>query len=734
MTLSSDELSEIRSILGREPTDAELLMFEAQWSEHCSYKSSRHYLKLLPSEGVDVLIGPGRDAAAVRVFRDFAVVLKIESHNHPSAVDPYNGASTGVGGVVRDILTLGAKPIALLDLLFFGNPRDKHANWLIKGVVRGISDYGNRIGVPVVSGMVWFDESYNKYPLVNVACIGIVEISKIINGVPEDGDYIVIIGNTTGRDGILGSSFASKPLDLQEDSSYLPAIQVGNPLIEKLIIDFLVEAAELRILKHVKDLGGGGLATAIAELTSNYGLGAYILLERLHTREPDLRPEEMLVSESQERMLLVVSREDFRKVEELLSKYNLQYSVVGYLDRSGLIKVYYNSKLVACIPADKLARPQVRFRSVEIPEHYIKLHNNDNLVLPEVKNLNEVMLKLLSSPNIASKEWIYSQYDYEVGVRTVVKPGFGDAAVLRLIDVDGRVGIAVKGDGNPRYVFLNPFRGAANAVAECYRNLISVGSKPIAIVDELNAGNPEKPTHYWYFTEMVKGISWCASELKLPVVGGKVSFYNEDLSRGVMVKPVATIVGVGVIDDIAKSLTFELKREGNYVLVVGTTYPELGGSEYLHSCLGLELGEVPLPRPSTEVFNGEYISKLVELGYVEAVHDIDIGGLAVAIAEMCITGMNGARLDLRRLPSRGCSRVEELLFSETQARYLVEVKRDVVDSVLELATHYGVDVGVLGEVGGDSLVLTWGDSKIINVSLDELREAYMNSLEFLMSW
>ncbi len=731
MALSSEELDEIRTALGREPTNAELFMFEAQWSEHCSYKSSKHYLRLLPSSGEGVLIGPGRDAAAVKVFRDYAVILKIESHNHPSAVDPYNGASTGVGGVVRDVLTLGARPIALLDLLFFGSPEDGHARWLIGGVVRGISDYGNRIGVPVVAGMTWFDRSYGKYPLVNVACIGVIAASKIVNDKPKENDYVVIVGNTTGRDGLLGSSFASKSLDLQGDVDYLPAIQVGNPLVEKLIIDFLVEAADLGIVKHVKDLGGGGLATALAELTSNYGLGAYIKLEQLHVREPDLRPEEILVSESQERMLLVVSSDNFQKLKVLLDKYGLQYSVIGHLDGSGIIKIYYRDDLIASLPADTLAKPRIKFREVEVPAHHIRLHNDDSIRLPEV-GLGDALLKLLSSPNIASKEWIYSQYDYEVGIRTVVKPGLGDAAVLRLIDVDDGLGIAVKGDGNPRYVFLNPFRGAANSVAECYRNLISVGSKPIAIVDELNAGNPEKPTHYWYFTEMVKGISWCAQELKLPVVGGKVSFYNEDLSSDIMVKPVATIVGVGVIDDIKKSMTFDLKDYGNYLLVVGTTYPELGGSEFLHTCLGLELGEVPLPRPSTEVSNGGYVSKLVGLGYAKAVHDIDIGGLAVAVAEMCINGMKGVRIDLKRVPSRGCSRVEELLFSETQARYLIEVGRDRIDDVLELASLYRADVGVIGEVGGSDLIFTWGEFEAVNVSVNELRRTYTNSLELLL--
>lgn len=729
MPLSSEELSEIRVILRREPTKVELSMFEAQWSEHCSYKSSKYYLKLLPTSSNDVLIGPGRDAPAVRVFDRFALVFKIESHNHPSAVDPYNGAATGVGGVVRDILTLGARPIALLDLLFLGEPNDQYANWLIRGVVKGISDYGNRIGVPVVAGMTWFDRSYNTYPLVNVACVGIVELSKLINNVPEMGDLIVIVGNSTGRDGMLGSSFASKPLDSDELSN-ISAVQVGNPLIEKLLIDAIMEATELGLIKYVKDLGGGGLATALSELAADHNLGAVVTLDSLHLREGDMSPEEILVSESQERMMFIVSNNKLNDLSTILRRYDLEYSVIGYLSSDGLIKVYYRGELVANVPAKELARPRVRLWDVEIPEEYRSLGNE--LRIPEISDLSHALRKVLSSPNIVSKGWIYSQYDYEVGVRTIIKPGAGDAAVLRLIEVGEYAGVSIKGDGNPRYVYLNPFMGAANAVGECYRNLISVGSKPIAIVDELNAGNPEKPTHYWYFTQMVKGLAWMAQELKIPVVGGKVSLYNEDLSSGSQVRPVATVVGVGLIDDVRKSVTYSLKNEGDYIIVVGVTYPELGGSEYVYRCFGLEAGEIPLPRPSSEILNGRYVSKLIDLGYALAVHDVDIGGIAAAISEMCVKGMKGVVIDLSRVPVRGCSRFDEIMFSESQARYLVEVRRDYLTKALELARDLNVDVEVLGEVCGNELVIRYGNVDLVREDINELREIYDNTLESLI--
>lgn len=723
MPLSIDEISAIREILNREPTKVEIYMFEAQWSEHCSYKSSKHYLRLLPTKGKDVIIGPGRDAPAVKVFNNYAVVFKIESHNHPSAVDPYNGASTGVGGIVRDILTLGAKPIALLDLLFLGEPNDSYANWLIRGVVKGISDYGNRIGVPVVAGMTWFDKSYNTYPLVNVACVGVVELSKLLNNTPKAGDLIVIVGNSTGRDGVLGSSFASKPLE--DDSNNIAAVQVGNPLIEKLLIDALNDAVNKGCVKYIKDLGGGGLTTAVSEITAEYELGAVVELNSLHVREDDMRPEEIIVSESQERMLIITSKEQLQDLISILEMYDLQYSVIGYLDSSKAIRIYYRGELVADVPSSELARPQIKLWDVEVPEEHSSL--SKELRVPKVTNFKDALLKLISSPNVASKEWVYSQYDYEVGVRTVVKPGYGDAAVLRLMEVDTYSGIAVKGDGNPRYTSIDPFRGAANAVGECFRNLVSVGSTPIAIVDELNAGNPEKPEKYWYFTQMVKGVSWMAQELNIPVVGGKVSFYNEDLSNATAVKPVTTIVGVGVINDIRKSQTLNLKHVENYVLVVGVTYPELGGGELLYRYFSIEAGEVPLPRPSTELLNGSYVRRLIDFGYAASVHDVSLGGIAVALTEMCIKGRKGVYVDLKNVPERGCE-LQDLLFSETQGRYIVEVRREVLNKALEVAHDLGVHVGVLGVVSSGDILFRYSNVDVIETEVDELRDAYENAL------
>ncbi|NPA97229.1 MAG: phosphoribosylformylglycinamidine synthase subunit PurL [Crenarchaeota archaeon] len=733
MPLSREDIEEIRRILGREPTREELAMFEAQWSEHCSYRSSRRLLKLLPEEGsrTRVLVGRGRDAPAIELFPGVAIVFKIESHNHPSAVDPYNGAATGIGGIVRDVLTLGAKPIALLDMLYLGDPRNPHANWIARGVVKGISDYGNRIGVPTVAGDTWFDPAFNKQPLVNVACVGIVDtktLASVLRG-PREGDLVLIAGNPTGRDGLLGSSFASKPLE--DSDSDIAAVQVGDPLMEKLLIDAVTEIARRGLAKLIKDLGGGGLTTAISEVAADHNLGVELHLDALHTRQ-ELTPLEILVSESQERMLLVVDESSLPEVEKILRRYEVPYSIIGRFDGSGRIRAFFKGRLVADVPARELAKPRTLYREARPPIEALK-----GIAPPppvrEPEDLAKAALKVLSSPNIASKRWIYEQYDHEVGIRTVLKPGYGDAAVLRLLDGSGR-GLAVKGDANPRYTSLNPFSGAANSVAECFRNLVATGAQPLAIVDEINAGNPEKPHHYWFFDQMVKGVAWMASELDLPVVGGKVSFYNEDAS-GRQVKPTATIVGVGRIDNVERALPACFSQPRNLIAIVGVTYPELGGSEYLYAVHGIEAGEVPRPRPASELRAASLVLDLASRGAIASAHDIGSGGLATAILEACVCSGLGASVDLDMVPSRGIERLDQLLFSETQARYIIEVPREALPTLERLARERGARVAVIGEVRDSGEVeLRSGGKRIASIGLEEAREAYESSLPRALEW
>ena len=725
MPLTKDEVKEIRRILGREPRPEELAMFEAQWSEHCSYKSSRLLLKLLPTRAPYVLVGPGKDAPAVEVFPGVAVVFKIESHNHPSAVDPYDGAATGVGGIIRDILTLGASPIALLDMLYMGEPRDQHASWLIRGIVKGISNYGNSVGVPTVAGDTWFGGSFNRQPLVNVACVGIVSVDKLVLEGPSPGDVIIIAGNATGRDGILGSSFASRPLAKDADKD-IAAVQVGDPLTEKQLIEAIRELTERKLVKYIKDLGGGGLTTAVCETASDFGVGAEVYLDKVHTREEGLTALELLVSESQERMLLVTDEGRLEEVVKVLKHYGVSYSIVGKFNSSGRIKAYFKGRVVADVPAKELARPRAVKRPSAPPPTALK--GLKRVEVPELESIEDAIIAITSSPNVASKKWIFEQYDHEVGVRTVVKPGSGDAAVLRLLDGSVR-GIAVKGDANPRYTSLDPFRGAANSVAECYRNLAAVGSKPLAIVDELNAGNPEKPEHYWFFEQMVKGVAWMADELELPVVGGKVSFYNEDEVTGTQVKPTATIVGVGSVEDVSKAVTMEFKEEGSKVLIAGITFPEIGASEYLWRVHGLEEGEVPQPRPSREKRTARFIQSIIRDSLVRAVHDVGVGGIAAALTEMSVTSGLGFTVDLAKVPVRGITRVDEVLFSETQARYLIEVPEELVSKVVNRAEEEGVEVAVIGEVtDGTEVKFTKSGNVIASLDLSMLKDAYFNTL------
>jgi len=724
--LTPGEIEEIRGILGREPTPEELAMFEAQWSEHCSYKSSRLLLKLLPTSGSRVLVGPGRDAPAVEVFPGIAVVFKIESHNHPSAVDPYNGAATGIGGIVRDILTLGAKPIALLDLLYLGDPSDPHASWIARGVIKGISDYGNRIGVPTVAGDTWFDSSFDRQPLVNVACVGLARVEELVGEQPRPGDLIVIVGNPTGRDGLLGSSFASKPLAEDVDKD-IGAVQVADPLTEKLLIDSLAELVQRKLVRYIKDLGGGGLTTAVSEVAAEFNLGAELDLDRLHLRT-ELTPLEILVSESQERMMVVVDPERLQEVSKVFEKYDLQYSVVGVFTNTGRVVARFKGRVVADVPSKELARPRSIRRASRPPVEALS-GLTPVIGLPEV-SISEAILRVLSSPNVSSRKWIYEQYDHEVGARTVVKPGYADAAVLRL-DAGDRRGIAIKGDANPRYTYLDPFNGAANSVAECFRNLVSVGATPVAIVDELNAGNPEKPEQFWYFEMMLKGLAWMAEELGLPVVGGKVSFYNED-HLGRQVKPTTTIVGVGVVEDVSRVTTMDFKESRSAVIVVGTTFPEIGGSEYLYRVHGLELGEIPRPRPSSELRNSTLVLELIRRGLALAVHDVGLGGLGVALAEMAVLGGVGVEVDIERVPCRGCLRVDEVIFSETQARYIVEVKANSVNEVLRLARQLGAEASVIGRTLGSGVYRLRFGSAVVELPLDTLRTAYLESLERLL--
>ncbi|MDA4118558.1 MAG: phosphoribosylformylglycinamidine synthase subunit PurL, partial [Thaumarchaeota archaeon] len=667
--LRADEIAFVRKALGREPNETEWSIIDAEWSEHSSYKSSRGLLKLFPTTGKRVILGPGYDAGVVDVGDGYVATLHIESHNHPSAVDPYGGASTGIGGVLRDILSVASRPIALVDILRFGMIESSgHSRWLFKNVVKGIADYGNCVGVPTVAGEIEFDESFERNCLVDVACVGVAKKGDLILGeAKEPGDALVLVGGSTGRDGIKGATFASK--NLKEDAaSDRSSVQVPDPFMKKLLLDAILEiVSKGGKIRGMKDLGGGGLSTALSEVASKGGTGVDVELRRVRVREDDMSPTEVMISESQERMLLVLPAGDKGRrggadATAVLDKYNVPYAVIGKVTSSPNLLLRWDGKVVADLPASlvteaplidwpsrkpgKTSSPAVRTRSKE-------------------PSIEKALLALLGSPNIASKRWVYQQFDHEVGVRTVVTPGEADAAVMRL--PNGRF-LAIKGDGNSRLVSLDPYQGAAGCVAEACRNVVAVGAEPIALVDHLQSGDPSDPEVYWTFRECLRGMADYCRAVGLPVVGGKVSFYNEDSATGRAIKPSPIALVVGLVSDVAKIRTMAFKEEGDSVFIIGETRPELGGSEYRERFPSGSFTEAtPGVDASKDLATCDAVRGLIEADLVSSVHDCSNGGLGVALAEMAISGNLGAKIDLSRVPS-SCRRENETLFSESHGR------------------------------------------------------------------
>ncbi|MDK2982725.1 MAG: phosphoribosylformylglycinamidine synthase subunit PurL [Thermococcaceae archaeon] len=699
----------IREKLGREPNEIEKAMLEIMWSEHASYKSSRKWLKLLPTENEHVILGPGEDAGVVKFDENTAIVVGIESHNHPSAVEPYGGAATGVGGIVRDILCMGARPIALLDPIRFG-PLEKERNkYLFEYVVKGIADYGNRIGVPTVGGETEFDESLDGYTLVNVACIGIMHPSELIHSyVEESGLLLVLVGNKTGRDGIHGVTFASEELSENAEEEDRSAVQIPDPFTEKLLIEATIEAVKRGKIKALKDLGGGGLTCASSEMAGKKGFGAIIYADRVPQREPNMTPTEVMISESQERMLFAVRKEDLKEITKIFEKYELEWTVVGEIIEEPRYIVYWNSEKVADLPIDLLT---------EVPtiEWEAKPYNIERDVeTPEI-GLKEAFFKVLSSPNIVSKEWIWQQYDHEVQGRTVLKPG-KDAAVLKIND---EYGLAFVSDGNPSYSYLNPYHGAMGAVAEVVRNLASVGAKPLALVDNLNFASPERPEVYWSFIETIKGLADAARAFNLAYVSGNVSFYNEVGNKPI--KPTPVVAGLGKVR-LESLMTMDFKDEGDLIAVVGVTKKELGGSE-LYRVLGLKGGITPRVELEREKKNVESILKAIELGLVKAVHDVSRGGLAVALIEMAIAGNKGFEADVTKVPVEGKLSPLEVLFSESHGRFVVSFEKENFEKVEELFKEFAV----IGEVTGRDITFTNGKEELIKLNLSKAQNIY-NSL------
>lgn len=709
LRLFSDEVAEIRRRLGREPNPVEWRVFEAMWSEHCSYKHSRPYLRVLPVEGPGVLRGPGGNAGVVEIAPGIAVAMKIESHNHPSAVDPFHGAATGVGGILRDVLSMGARPVALLDSLRFGE--DPRSRRLLEGVVAGIAHYGNAVGVPVVGGEVHTEPCYAHHPLVNVCCVGILR-SEEVQGAAAwgPGNVVLYAGARTGRDGIGGAAFASEELDAESEVQDRSAVQIGDPFAGKLLIEATLEAYRTGAVVAVQDMGAAGLACAAAEMSARGGVGMRIDLARVPRREAGMRPEEVLLSESQERMLLVVERGREEEVAAIYRRWGLVAQPIGVVTEERVLRVYEGDRLVVELPPELVTgAPERRVPERPYPPPSLRLET-----LPEPDPPAEVLLRLLRAPGIRGKRWIYTQYDHMVQLNTVVGPG-SDAAVLRIKEAPP-MGIALSVDGPGRIAHLDPWCGGAWAVCEASLNVACSGARPVALTDGLNLASPERPEVAWSLRRVIEGIADACRAFGLPVIGGNVSLYNESTDR---VYPTPIVAVLGVLRDVARAVPSGFRHPGDLVVLTGAPAASLAGSTYLKEMHGLVAGS---PLPPDLPLHTRLIHLLVraaEEGLVRSAHDLSDGGLAVALAEACILGGIGATCEL----SLDRNRVDELLFGEGPSRVVVTVPVDRYESFCTLCWEHQVPVRLLGEVGGDALRIRLPQGGV-EIRVTDLREAW----------
>ena len=716
LNLSLDEMKVIKEYFknkGRNPRDIELQALGQAWSEHCCYKSSKYWLKkFLLGFKTDYVISTEYDAGVVEFDEEHAYVVALESHNHPSAVEPYGGAATGIGGILRDVLCMGAQPVALVDPLFFGDlstpyeklpPGIKHPVYLLEGVVAGIRDYGNRVGIPTVAGMVFFDESYLTNCLVNVGCVGVAKKDRIIpSKAGGEGDIFILAGGATGRDGIHGVTFASA--ELTDTESTRSAVQLGNPIMKEPLIHACLEIVEKGLLTGMKDLGGGGLSCAVGEMALAAGYGAEVWLDKVHLKEKDMKPWEIWISESQERMLLTVKPKHVDEVLYIFRKWDVPASVIGVVKGEKVLRVYYKDWLIYEMEIEFVTKGPEYCRATAERREKVEV---DEVKEPE--DYAKVFLKMISHPNVASKEWVIRQYDHEVRGNTVLKPlqgriGFethGDAAVVK--PTDSWKGLAITADVNPWMTKIDPFWGTASSFDEMVRNLVAVNSEPHSFADCLNFGNPEKPERMWEFVESVKALGWMSKEFGLPCVSGNVSFYNETPYGGVA--PTPTLMGIGIVEDVRRAVTSNFKREGSAIVLVGETKREFGGSLY-SKVTGMKCNVVPKTDPKLLKRYSEAMLEAFRKFKVLSCHDPAEGGVAVALAEMAICGM-GFEVSLDFID----------LFSESNTRWIVEVKE--AEKFVNFFKERGLKAKVIGYTGGDKL--NYGK---FSVELEEVEKAW----------
>ncbi|MHC1635574.1 MAG: phosphoribosylformylglycinamidine synthase subunit PurL [Candidatus Methanospirareceae archaeon] len=737
LSLSLEEMRRIKEYYiakGREPTDVELQSIAQAWSEHCCYKSSKRILQkfifgIKAPQCIDVI---EEDAGVVEFDDEHAYVVAFESHNHPSAIEPYGGAATGIGGIIRDVVCMGAQPIALIDPLFFGPlnyeydklPEGvKHPKFLFDGVVAGISDYGNRIGIPTCAGMVYFDEGYVGNCIVNVGCIGIMKKEHLRRSVAKPGELLVLAGGKTGRDGIHGVTFAST--ELSTDESFRSAVQLGDPIKKEPLMHAILEANEKGLISGMKDLGGGGLSCGVSEMCHAGGCGANIYLDKVKLKEEGMRAWEIWVSESQERFLLAVKPEKVADLIEIFEKWDVDAAVIGETIADRVLRIFHHGEKVFDMELDFLLSCPIYERKKEVIIRERKYEG----FLKEPSDYEEILKRILSSPNISSKEAIIRQYDHEVRASTVIKPlqgiiakeTHGDAVVIKPLE-DSYRGIALTADINPSYTRLNPFWGAASAIDEVCRNLTAVGAIPHSFADCLNFGDPEKPDRMGDFYECCRGLGYMASSLGIPFVSGNVSFYNEFATTGESIPPTPTVLGIGICEDIRECVTVDVKEEGNFLYVVGVTKEELGGSEY-YRLRGIRGGIVPRTEPEVLKRSMEALREAMKLGLVASCHDISEGGLAVAICEMLIGGDMGAIIDISGV--NPVLRSDYKLFSESNTRWVVEVWREGATTFEDLMKLRKIHITKIGEIRKDKeIIINDGNKKLVKLPLEEIREAW----------
>ncbi len=716
--LTQDEYKLILQILNRPPTIVELGIFSVMWSEHCSYKSSKHWLSKLPTDAPWVICGPGENAGIVDVGDGMAAVFKVESHNHPSFIEPYQGAATGVGGILRDVFTMGARPIALLNALRFGSPDHPKTRHLVDGVVAGIGGYGNCIGVPTVGGETTFHPAYNGNNLVNAMCVGLVEQDKIFYARAAGvGNPVVYVGAKTGRDGIHGATMASAEFN-DETEAKRPTVQVGDPFTEKLLLEACLELMQTDAIVAIQDMGAAGLTSSSFEMASRGGVGIEMDLDCVPMRETGMTPYEIMLSESQERMLLVLREDAEATARQIMEKWDLDFATIGKVTDTGSMVLRWYGDVVADVPIEPVSGASpVYQRPYEVTANALPIVAES---VSSSMELDQALLALISSPDLCSKRWIYEQYDHMVMADTVQRPG-GDAAVIRLHGSER--GLALTIDCTPRYCQADPVQGGRQAVAEAWRNLTAVGARPLGVTDCLNFGNPENPGIMGQFVGCLQGIGEACAALDFPIVSGNVSLYNE--TDGQAILPTPTIGGVGLLDDLETSVSMAYDREDLSLVMIGESHGWLGGSLYLREICGRDEGAPPPVELAIERRNGDLVRQLIQQGEVVACHDIADGGMLVALAEMAIASRIGATLDL----PEGAGSSIGWLFGEDQSRYLLAVEAERLTTVLDQAASAGVVARAIGRTGGQSLTLKGCDV----ICLNKLAEKYESWLPSFMT-